>query len=483
MSPAPHHCILCGFPVLRYARIDTRQWLAEFRAICFDPSGDYITGVGCYNGDDRWIAPNDSTLRWDDEDYRSAASSEIPLMPFDRYRGRHGFLLHDSCWRLLEKVFEGSEIPVKRLVEVCESLPHPYGDMVLNWGHDYGGLLELTNRFPWEEYLVTASTRSAALEYAKDDPYRVPEIPSILTECLRCRPEWAPKAQARDCFSRLPWEILEAIAISLCTADALTLRLASISFVPLLSSRTFWASNFEANGERGFLFEKRRTRDTTDWLSLYRRTGLAACPPGLRNRQRIWPLIKPLAQLANSTLAEHPILPTDQKLTSGEWIQIGGKVNPEASEGLFSSGCRSFGTHVIRMPEHLLKIALSIASFGTVTHLTGIRLVTTEGPDVPVGYIFEGDELMCQVTEPRGFRVAVAASGIRALQVIGQEGNSSEWFGCPEESPISERLADFSSIGSIAISSLISLFKGFKILLACHCDNQRSGTPQFPKPN
>ncbi|KAF2471330.1 uncharacterized protein BDR25DRAFT_393460, partial [Lindgomyces ingoldianus] len=55
--------------------------------------------------------------------------------------GRHSFVLHDACWHLLQRAFQPSEIPLKRLLEVCESLPFPLQGNGVCWGHDYRSLL------------------------------------------------------------------------------------------------------------------------------------------------------------------------------------------------------------------------------------------------------------------------------------------------------------------------------------------------------
>lgn len=139
--------------------------------------------------------------------------------------------------------------------------------------------------------------------YAHENPYNVPEITPLLVIRQEHLPEWLPKTQQHDCFSRLPWEILEDIAIKLPNDDALGLRRVSKAFLPLLSSNIFWASRFEASSDRGFLFEKWKSQDATDWLTLYRLTSETHSPPGLQNRRRIWNVIMPLTDLLSLRLA------------------------------------------------------------------------------------------------------------------------------------------------------------------------------------
>ena len=267
-------------------------------------------------------------MRWDDDEYQFLASDELPVMLQSPKNGRYGFVLYDACWNILKKAFEPCEIPVARLVEVCRSLPFPLGEIALSWGHGYGGVskLELQTRFPWEEVYRKFSHGTEWLEYAEENPCEVLDIPVILKLRLGCPPVWVPGKQALDCFSWLPWEILEAIAVELPTPTALNLRLVSVSFLPLLSSGMFWAPRFEARRERGFLFEKWNNRDITDWLSLDRLTSDAVCSNDLRNRRRMWSLIWPLVDLTKLNLAAHTeFCHSLEKLPLREWTRVAGK--------------------------------------------------------------------------------------------------------------------------------------------------------------
>lgn len=90
----------------------------------------------------------------------------------------------------------------------------------------------------------------------------------MLTTRLEHPTELSLDTKPHDCFSKLSWEILEAIAIELPTEDALGLRRISRAFLPLFSSATFWASRFKASADRRFMFETWNSRDVTDWMSL-----------------------------------------------------------------------------------------------------------------------------------------------------------------------------------------------------------------------
>lgn len=429
-----------------------------------DPSGSFVSGVGCRDehGEATWTAPSDPTMRWDDDDCLFLASDELPVMRQHPLNGRHGFVLHDACWYLLQRAFQPCEIPLMRLLEVCESLPFPLRRNGVCWDHDYGSLLVFDDQdhYPWEERLVKHFHSPRTLSYAKENPYNVPDIPALLLMHLEHPPKWLPKSQRHDCFSRLPWEIIEAIAINLPTDDALGLRRVSKAFLPLLSSDIFWRSRFEASGDRGFMFEKWKSRDSTDWMSLYRLTGHAHNSRGLQNRRRIWDLIRPLADLISLRLAEgSKSASVDQRFACLRWSKVAGDIKDEASDGYpigFNEGCRLFDTHVAHIPRNLSKIGFSISSVVNVSYIAGIRLITEKDPDICLGFVSGGKEVIHEVRTLRGFILAAGSRGIHALQVVNEDARPSEWIGCPNNSPITERLARFNFIAALEVSFDVS---------------------------
>jgi hypothetical protein len=248
------------------------------------------------------------------------------------------------------------------------------------------------------------------------------------------------------------------VAIKLPTSDALGLRRVSKAFLPLLSSRTFWASRFEANGDRDFIFERWKSRDTTDWMSLYRLTSHAHNSPELQNRKRIWDLIRPLANLISLCLAEGSNTAcTDQGLAYLRWIKVIGDIRGEAPEYPkdFNEGCRLFSTYAAYMLKDLSKIGFSTSGVRNVDYVVGIRLITEKGPDICLE--FQGKEVIREVTTPRGFVLAMGSRGIYALKVVSEDGSLSEWVGCPNNLPVTERLAHFNSIAALEVGIDVSL--------------------------
>jgi len=484
-------CILCGVPIYDPEEPeDPRSWLREFRIskyagsksgvnfdnyllICLvysNPSGSLVSGIGCYSGDmdGVWTAPLDPTVQCDDKNI-SITTVEVPVMFQRPLNGSHGFLLHDACWHLLQNAFQLEEIPLKRLLEICESLPIPLRGTGVCWGHDYGGLLIFNDEdyYPWEDPL-TENLYNKACSYDEENPYNVPEITGLLKLCSKhpqsTREPWITRklfgTVQDDCFSKLPWEILEAIAIELPTNTALGLCCISKAFFPLISSNSFWASRFELNSDRSFLFEKRNSRDVTDWRRLYELTSQASSSLGLQNRRRIWNLIEPLTNIISLRLAEGSTLSyIDQESTCLRLGIVTGDIQDDVSDrypAMFNKGCRLFGTHATQMPKDLLKISFSICSIGNITYVTGIRLTTEKGLDIYLGFVSKDKEVIYEAVALKGFILAIGSRGIHALKIVNKDTSLSEWIGCPNNSPITKRLASFDFIAELKVGFDVS---------------------------
>lgn len=366
--------------------------------------------------------------------------------------GRHGFVFHEACWSLLQHVYNPETIPLARLLEVCKSLPFPLRATGVGWGHDYDGLafLDYENNYPWGDRLIERDEDSITCQRARENPYDVPEIQRLLKE----RPQSPPRGkelsssgsitEREDCFVGLPWEIREGMAVYLSSADVLSLRRASRAFVHIFSSQNFWASRFKANADRDFFFETQNSQECRDWRSLYRRTNDALGPPGLQNRKRIWALIQSLSDVLNMRWHDSSETPRRDLSRAGlRWTEVAGDVRQEGPAGCrrFDEGCRLFNKRNTSIPDLLSRIAVSITRIGNAGYVAGIRLIPSKGADICLGYRAEGKELFLVVTVLKGFVLAVGSRGIQALQIITSNGHVSQWFGCPNESPKTQRLA------------------------------------------
>ena len=198
------------------------------------------------------------------------------------------------------------------------------------WGHTYGGLLELDDDrvYPWQELLVCRRPQSIYNTDVYKNPLVIPKLNTISYHPTGPPVDESPATAGDDIFSKLPWELCEMIAIFLPTRDALSLRLASRSFLGLYWSVAFWASRFAFNGERAFVFEARDKRDVTELLSLHKATAHSLAPPGLRNRQRIWDFAGLLIDIARQEYAGDNLYLEGQPSESKNWIRLAGDEKP-----------------------------------------------------------------------------------------------------------------------------------------------------------
>lgn len=388
--------------------------------------------------------------------------------------GRHGFVLHDICWALLQKYFEPDEVPVERLVSVCRSIPFPLRGIGVCWGHDYGGLTTFDDQdhYPWEDRLT--EQYNASPSHSKENPYDIPEILDLIVKTFRLPQTSRRPAQAmeilpgKDRFSKIPWEILEMIGVNLRITDVLSLARASRTFLPILSSQAFWASRFEPSRDRDFIFEKRNCTESRDWMTLYRLTSRASSPPGLKNRRRIWELVRAAGPSLRSRCDEILESSRANLLTGGQaWDEATGDIKPDivdCYQGSFNEGCLLFQKQCAIMPVGLFKIGFSITAAGGVYRVTGMRFEFGSHPDVRLGYITDGNELFLDATALHGFVLAIDSSGIQALQVIYNGGCTSRWFGSPVNTPVTDRLTGFETItaleAGIDVCPLVILFSG-----------------------
>ncbi|KAI9872224.1 MAG: hypothetical protein M1830_001894 [Pleopsidium flavum] len=390
--------------------------------------------------------------------------------------GRYGFVFHEACGSLLQEVYHPEAVPLARLLEICKSLPFPLQGTGVSWGHDYGGLVLLDNQshYPWEDQLVERDEDSIECQRARENPYDVPEIQQLLKEPPQSPPSRkglsssGPISERGDCFFRLPWEIREEIAVYLPTADVLSLRRASRALVHIFWSQPLWASRFKATSDRGFLFETRNSKESRDWRSLYRRTNDAHRPSGPQNRKRVWKLIQSLRDITCMRWNHSSELSRWDLSGAGlRWREVAGDLRQEKPAECyhgFDEGCRLFNKQCTSIPNFLSQIAFSIIRVGNAQYITGIRLIPSKGTDICLGYRAEGKELFLDVTVLRGFVAAVGSRGIQALQIITGKGYASQWFGCPDESPRTRRLALFGSVAALEAGFDVSKLLGLPFL-------------------
>ena len=371
--------------------------------------------------------------------------------------GLYDFVLHDACWLLLQTALDPNPIPLGRLLDLCKSLPNPIclvanrPEVGMYRDYDYGGimLVNAQNHYPEDTFV----RRLYDERKARENPYNVPIMSQLLTkprdefESRVPTPSW-DGWESGDCFSRLPWELREAIAMALPTCDVLKLQQASRSFVDITASQIFWASRFTRGGECEFIFETQEGRRGTDWKQLYRHSSTSRAPLGLQNRRRIWNGISSIKGLLGLRLNDvQSRVPVQCKDPSWMWRQVSGDTKEPKARGWLlpeiHGGCWVLDEVQVVVPQLLTHIAVSIIRVGMADYVVGLGLISSDSDsNKRMGYRTEGKEHLFAVTASalRGFTVAVSQRGIRALQVICQDGTRSPWFGCPVNALITNRL-------------------------------------------
>ncbi len=171
-------------------------------------------------------------------------------------------------------------------------------------------------------------------------------------------------------------------------------------------------------------------------------------------------MARPLEDITNLRLAENLTMTNlDENFARLSWSKLAGDVKDEVAYEYprnFNEGCRIFGTHVAPIPKRLSKIGFSISSLANVIYIAGVRLITPKEADICLGFVSEGKEVIKEITALRGFILAVGSKGIHALQVVSQDASLSEWIGCPENSPITKRLAHFDFVAGLEVNFDVS---------------------------
>ncbi|KAM3482561.1 hypothetical protein MY8738_003910 [Beauveria namnaoensis] len=432
-------------------------WLHEYRIVYRNGTDAFVTGVGSFDGSFEWRAPRDPLQQWDTMS-ESDDEIHVPVMCQEAIDGLHGFVLHSACWNLLSKACKPVGPSLERLLSICESLPFPLWNNGVSWGHDYEGLFELNTygMYPWMEHFSLSFATTVERASISD-----PNGGSVLRMMLpTATPHFTtmtrPLAKDADPFFRVPWEICEMILGNVQTRDALNLRLASRSFLPLFSSLSFWLSRFEPDGERGFIFEVDEGRG--NWgvdalLKIHHSSKRSLATLAIVNRQRTWNLARRLASLIETPNMSNNS--SEQTFHWWGWIEITGSehiIDPALPWEKFRAGCRSTTRTVVNVPPDITKIGITIVNAGVWNYVTGIRLIGRDGNEHAAGYVSKDKDVLCHLSQLHGLRVAMGPGGVRALQVVAEGQQVSKWIGNIEGVPQSDRLVVGAPITSLSVT-------------------------------
>ncbi|KAJ3497627.1 hypothetical protein NLG97_g1750 [Lecanicillium saksenae] len=454
-------CILCGVDIDDINYTFSQNWTSIYRVVYRDGDNILVSGIAQRDGSPVWRVPRNPMMRWDEVSNEDDLL-ELPVMRSSARDGRHGFVLHEACWRLLQTAPGAAYLSLDRMWKVCRSSPLPVWFNGVCWGHDYEGRLTLeTDAFyPWLERFTVSNDHLGDIG-AFENPYsgwKITDTPALFETTVRLATKQVRAPTQKDCFSRLPQELREMILVLLPTNDALTLRLVSPAFQYLFSSVLFWQSRFSPAGERGYVFEARDEKifnNVEALINLYHASRRSAGNSGLLNRKRVWKLAQRLLILAQPPSASCLPCPRAGEEDWQGWASLRSRV--QRAEYLHEIRIRDIPhypttTVEMKIPPGPIKIGVAMVDTGIWDYITGIRLVDPDGKVHSAGYIFENNEKLFSVDVLCGFRVAMGPYGVRALQALDSRAQACKWAGRVEGVPVSERLVAKSQLSRLRIS-------------------------------
>ena len=265
---------------------------------------------------------------------------------------------------------------------------------------------------------------------------------------------------SKDTFSILPWELREIIAISLTTRDALALRLASRSFTAIYWSKAFWVSRFAPGNENSCIFEVKDLSNAATLQLVYRATRAHREVAQLYMRRVLWPLVEELVRIAQTKFINDDARPKIQPSEQVDWIKLAGYeiADDDATEWtpMNKAGCRQMAESVLKIPEYLQGVGITVVSFENIDYISGIRFIAGNGESRAAGYISRSCETILSLTSFRGLTAAMGSSGLEAIKLAGQAGKSAEWVGRHDYTPESERLVSHTFIKQLKIATDVS---------------------------
>lgn len=417
--------------------------------------------------------------------------------PWENKNPAKGFPIHVSCWKILNDCWPPSDQELQLLLGVFRSVPMQGGDrwhpsVILNWGHDYGGLFELvTDRDklqPGEDCRIRrlncafSAHNPAVVDFNLIDVLKEvcpdgdttnasTEITETFGEQDVGDKDVSPSPHARDVFHKLPVEIRQQILENVPLFDALALRQASRAFAELGFHDLFWKSRFYSDGELGHIHE------VEPFLALFpghwRSVWLIAAPcadrPWIKNRARVMPLASSLRNLVHKA---------GSAKCSGNQIRNA----PSESKVWWHSANRSsedpssfLHQRYLPVPSKVTAVFASTVEICGRECVSGIRIQHKDrkgGPrSLTFGYQHPDNETLLLNDELHpfgiaGFCLAVTDHTIRGLSVIADTGTVSGWAG------VHEKLLKRRLIGTSSGKDAITALKGdFDVSCFCvlHC--------------
>lgn len=418
----------------------------------------------------------------------------IDLMPSENpYRNENpaqGFPFHKACWELFTECWSPSDRELQLLLGVCRSVPTQgrsrwQSTLILNWGHDYGGLWRIVTereKLSYGEDCCIRFGNFTGLYHASHSDPAAPqsELIELLNEllpdgdttvCSRPSSEEGDAEEegpititititgANDVFRQLPVEIRQQIMENLTLSDVLALRQVSRVFAELGFHDLFWKSRFYPGGELGHMAEVRQfvSLFPGHWRLVWVLADFFADSPCFQNRARIMALASSLRNLV---------------LKAGSAECAGSDISAAPEEPEVTWQCASrwrpepyLHQRYLPDPSKITAVFASAVDVCGRRCVAGIRFQQNDekggSQSLTFGYRHPADEVLLLNNELHpfgiaGFCLAVTNHTIRGLAVITDTGTVSGWVGDHEN--LQKRKLIATSSGMDAITGLRGAF-------------------------
>lgn len=444
VSRAPVCCTLCGVLIQPFDESNPDSWLGRVRAARSYRGHNYpfLTGTGYLrNGLYLLTAPSDSEK---DAGQIQPQHSELHD-PFAIASGDNGrcFVFHDTCWRLLnEQVrIELSILPLfsssahdfrkhsdneiaKRLFHLLVTLELHDKTQLPRGTFHYGDAASAfppatVFKFPlttevFGTSIVGPFKLSSAHEYLLSDPDDIGIVFEESNLPLRSgiQSKWMAgyyqKTSKVDVFEKLPEEVIHHILCFLSSNDVISTIHASgavsIASIRHKLPQSFWKSRFTSEQEMNFVLPLALKKNflsglSLDWRRLYSNVETALGQPdpqyaGLKNRKRIWQLLRNITQTIVPMLRKHSseeapwLRPRSSHLPFGYTIgeRVDSCVAHEGPTQYWIRGPAQIPTHgcqTLFWPcdpvTQTLRIGISEVIFDGRKFISGIRVRPLEG--------------------------------------------------------------------------------------------------------
>ena len=465
----PFKCNLCGLPIAGCPQ----KWMNEYRAIyargikCDRPT---VSGVAWASNDLAISVPPDSACRYDDEDASISSFVGVSVLQTrpnqddeDPDGSPWGFLIHNACWQVLWAACYPEPLNVEFFFGLLRSFPLSTGHIVY-WGHDYGHIYNLafpgrrvTDENDIEDYVMLGLcgyATPAALRLYIADPFSPPGLHKMLDEAHRLRVDsitaehlcGGRPQSVTDKFSTLPPELREQILCELPSPDVVNSLRASRPLHSICLSQTFWSSRFRRGFDFGHIFEashqQKRAGRYCDYQSVYHSCRQHRSSSDIRSRTRIWSVVEPMATL----MAQYNscTLQGDASITMSEEQKSSGSSSPQwvvasgCGKGAIRTWARKLEYRGITIRKTFQAIDVSLINFHTLTFITGLRIVYSDGTKDQLGYMLSTVERIFDTetsteSNPKGFAVGTGYMGIHGIGVLGDCSTISKWVGVSEK--------------------------------------------------